>query len=37
MEYLKSFTNWENVPIIPSLLINNHFVTNFNEKTSHPF
>ena len=32
---LKSFTNWKKVPIIPPLLINDHFVTNFNEKANH--
>ena len=32
---LKSFTNWKKVPIIPPLLINDHFVTNFNEKANY--
>ena len=31
----KYFTNWKKVPVIPPLLINDHFVTNFNEKTNH--
>ena len=31
---LKSFTNWRKVPIIPLLVINDHCVTNFNEKTT---
>ena len=32
---LKSFTNWKKDPIIPPLLINDHFVTNFDEKANH--
>ena len=32
---LKSFTNWKKVPIIPSLFLNDHFVTNFNKKVNH--
>ena len=32
---LKSFSSWEKVPIIPPMLIKNHFVTNFNEKSNH--
>ena len=31
---LKSFTNWEKIPIIPLLLINGQFVTNSNEKAN---
>ena len=31
---LKSFTNWEKIPIIPPLLISNQLVTNFNEKNN---
>ena len=31
---LKSFSNWEKVPITPSLLINGRFVTNFNERAN---
>ena len=30
-----SHTNWRKVPIIPPLLINDHFKTNFNEKANH--
>ena len=32
---LKSFINFKKVPIIPPLLINDHFVTNFNEEAKH--
>ena len=32
---LKSFTNWKKVPIIPPLLMNDHFVTSFSEKANH--
>ena len=32
---LKSFTDWKKVPIILPLLINDHFVTNFNEKANY--
>ena len=32
---LKSFINWKKVPIIPPLLINDHFVSNFNEKANY--
>ena len=32
---LKSFTNWKKVPIIPPLLINDHFVTKLNEKANY--
>ena len=32
---LKSFTNWKKVPIIPLLLVKDHFVTSFNEKVNH--
>ena len=32
---LKSFTNWKKFPIIPSLLVNYHFVANSNEKVNH--
>ena len=32
---LKSFTNWKKVPIIPPLLTNDHFVTDFNEKANY--
>ena len=32
---LKSFTNWKKVSIIPSLFLNDHFVTNFNKKVNH--
>ena len=32
---LKSFTNSRKVPIVPPLLINDHFVANLNEKANH--
>ena len=32
---LKYFTNCKKVPIIPALLISNHFVTNFNKKSNY--
>ena len=32
---LKPFTNWKKVPVIPFPLINDNFVTNFNEKANH--
>ena len=31
---LTSFTNWKKIPIIPSLLINDQLVTNFNQKAN---
>ena len=32
---LKFFTNWKKVPIIPPLLVNDHFVTSFSEKANY--
>ena len=33
--FLKSFANWKKVSVIPPMLINDHFVTNINEKNNH--
>ena len=31
---LKSFTNWKKIPVVSPLLMNDHFVTNFNKKNN---